>query len=156
MALVVNALQNLGAWSVLAIFIIAVIRGCLVWHHRFVLFDQNLHTLLHRVNMAALQGNWKDAAWLLNEQLDLHSSSMQIFNEEQRHFIIRQKICVLEALNSKDKTKIENALVNFTAGFTIFCNKPFRQIYQCPIEFLKTMFCVVRKNDFLSVNINRN
>lgn len=148
MALVISALQNLGAWSVLTIFIIAVIRGCLAWHHRFVLFDQNLHALLHRVNMAALQENWSEAVCLLNEQVELHSSSMQIFNEEQRNFIMHQKLHVLEALYTKDKTKIENALVDFATGFTIFCNKPFRQIYQCPIEFLKIMFCVVKKNDF--------
>ena len=142
MDIVLIALKNLGAWTVpISIAIIFVCR-LLVWHQRFVAFTEDFEGTLRKVNMATWCNDWKKVVTLLNGRYESYMPKMQIFDEEQRDFI-RHEICeILRDCISKDEVKIRNDIIMLIAEYNYYCNRPFRQILRCPVEFIKTLFFV--------------
>lgn len=142
MDIVLIALKKLGAWTLPVSIIIIFVWRLLVWHQRFVAFTEDFEGTLRKVNMATLCNEWEKVVILLNGRYESYMSKMQIFDEEQRDFI-RHEICeILRDCISKDKIKIRKDIIMLRTGYNYYCNRPFRQILRCPVEFIKTLFFV--------------
>lgn len=141
----VSTLLGFGTYGILAGIIVVIIRGYLRWHQRFVQFREAFKETLREVNRAAHQENWSHAVLLLHRKYDSHLAIMQLFTDEQKQLIINEIYRIQSACANKDKEKVTHLTCSLSAGFDVFCYQPFRQMFLCPTEFLKTLFMVKRE-----------
>ena len=136
----INALLKFGGYGFVAFVAFFILRGCLKWHQWFTRFRESFKNTLHEVHRAAIRGDWSLAFSLIYGKYDSHLLIMQIFSEDQQQLIINEIYKIQQACQEKNVTDIGNIVCNLAAGFEVFCYQPFRQMYRCPVEFLKTIF----------------